>query len=267
MPFALNEFDYSIHIAILALCFAGVCFAVYGLIVPHQSVISRISVVYFCANLASILVFGVLNCIQGWPDQGWCYGLQICILGAACCFQQRLSAFVSRRRFALPFGLLLSGLVIAGGIIWVLHRQAWRNVPAQSAEISEVMFKKKWFPSGVIQTGAADSSAVCHDFTFFESFGIVHNSDIEGVLRQYGFERTESPQIDDVIIYHDSSGIVVHSGIVKAVGKNNFVLIESKWGAQGRFLHEAKVHGIHHQLTYYRPNAQRLSSVDTVRLE
>jgi hypothetical protein len=60
---------------------------------------------------------------------------------------------------------------------------------------------------------------------------------VDDILKDNGYAIVDSPATGDLIIYRNPAGQPVHTGFVKAAGQNGFVLIESKWGPLGTFLH------------------------------
>ena len=100
-------------------------------------------------------------------------------------------------------------------------------------------------PSGfaglIIQQADSDCGGNCHGLTFAAGRFWLDDADVDRILLDNGYERITRPAVDDVIVYRDSAGNVVHTGVVKAVGKKGFVLIESKWGTLGRYLHLPEV--------------------------
>jgi len=94
--------------------------------------------------------------------------------------------------------------------------------------------------SRLIRTGNSDYRFNCHGWTFTHGQREVEAEEVEERLAE-GYQPTLEPQLGDIIIYRDHVGQVMHSGIVKAVGEDGFVLIESKWGVSGRFIHEPDI--------------------------
>jgi hypothetical protein len=105
------------------------------------------------------------------------------------------------------------------------------------------------FPNGVIRTAPPDAGSVCHDWTF----GGTRYSDgtpVATLLADY--RPVIQPRPADVIVYWGPSGEAVHSGVVRAVGHGEFVVIESKWGHLGRYLHLTGVSHFPSRYTYHR---------------
>ncbi len=92
----------------------------------------------------------------------------------------------------------------------------------------------------LIRTGEADYRFNCHGWTFTHGEREVDADEVERRLAEE-YQPTRNPQLGDIIVYRDHRGQVMHSGVVKAVGEGGLVLVESKWGASGRFIHEPDV--------------------------
>ena len=56
-----------------------------------------------------------------------------------------------------------------------------------------------------------------------------------------------------VAIYRDAAGTISHSGLVRSAPRGGPVLIESKWGRLGRYVHQpADIPLLYSEYTYYR---------------
>lgn len=114
------------------------------------------------------------------------------------------------------------------------------------------------FPNGVIQTAPPDDRTVCHDWTFGGS-RYTDGCPVTTLLAEY--ETVTAPRPGDVVVYWGSAGEPVHSGVVRAVGSDGLVVIESKWGHLGRYLHLTVISHFPSQFTYFRrANGNRSSS-------
>ncbi|HXG12454.1 MAG TPA: hypothetical protein VNK04_22040 [Gemmataceae bacterium] len=106
-----------------------------------------------------------------------------------------------------------------------------------------------------IQVGPPDPRTICHGWTFCGGRYMIAAQAVELILQENGYRRVEVPRSGDLIIYWDrpgDGGLIVHSGVVKAVGDDGYVLVESKWGTQGRFLHEPKMQPYSPYFGYFR---------------
>jgi hypothetical protein len=89
----------------------------------------------------------------------------------------------------------------------------------------------------LIRTGAGDGRYNCHGWVFAAGKGWVRSADVDRILEDNGYVPAGAPQPGDVIVYRSSSGQVVHSGLVR-FADGDLLLVESKWGMLGRFLHK-----------------------------
>jgi hypothetical protein len=119
--------------------------------------------------------------------------------------------------------------------------------PFTTAEVERKLLATL-FPNGVIQTAPPDERSVCHDWTF----GGTRYSDgcpVATLLADY--EAVTVPRSGDAVVYWEPPGEPVHSGIVRAVGAGGLVVIESKWGHLGRYLHLTGISHFPSRFTYY----------------
>jgi hypothetical protein len=92
----------------------------------------------------------------------------------------------------------------------------------------------------LIRTGEADYRYNCHGWTFTRGEREVHAEEVEDRLG-LEYQKTTQPQLGDIVVYRDHIGQVMHSGVVTKVGEGGVMLVESKWGTSGRFLHEPAI--------------------------
>ncbi len=52
----------------------------------------------------------------------------------------------------------------------------------------------------------------------------------------------KEPRAGDLIIYYDASDVAVHYGVVRVAHPDMPVLVESKWGDYGVYLHPVTAH-------------------------
>ena len=88
-----------------------------------------------------------------------------------------------------------------------------------------------------IQRGPASSLSNCHGWVFLDSQFLIPGEAVQQILDDNGYETVAEPKAGDVIIYRDTGRNIVHSGIVRGVLDDNTVIIESKWGTEGTYLH------------------------------
>jgi len=89
----------------------------------------------------------------------------------------------------------------------------------------------------LIIAGGADALSNCHGWVFTDGEFCIDGASIDDIVRENGYLQVAEPRPADLIIYRDADGVPVHTGIVKATGRNGFVLIESKWGQLDVYWH------------------------------
>ena len=82
--------------------------------------------------------------------------------------------------------------------------------------------------------------------------------------RFVGYEPVSTPQPGDIVVYWGDAGEPAHSGIVRAVGSEGLVVIESKWGRLGRYLHLTAISHFPSRFTYHRRRTDRSLPVDGI---
>lgn len=93
------------------------------------------------------------------------------------------------------------------------------------------------FNGTVIQRGPAGSLANCHGWVFLDGQYLIAGDAVQRILDDNGYEVVEEAMAGDVIIYRDNNRNIVHSGVVRGVLDDGTIIIESKWGTEGVFLH------------------------------
>jgi len=104
----------------------------------------------------------------------------------------------------------------------------------------------------VIRVGDPDLTSNCHGWVFTGGKFGIHCGDVDSILADNRYSQTSQPQPGDVIVYRDEEGQVVHSGVVRFVSGNGLVLVESKWGPLGRYLHPPECQPWGGRFSYYR---------------
>lgn len=94
------------------------------------------------------------------------------------------------------------------------------------------------FMESTIQRGPADPAANCHGWVFLDSQFLIPGEAVQQILDDNGYELTEEPRAGDVIVYRNADREIVHSGLVRGVLNDGTIIIESKWGIEGTFLHD-----------------------------
>ena len=83
---------------------------------------------------------------------------------------------------------------------------------------------------------------MCHDWVFTGGRYTL-TGDPQAILEDNGYAEVQLPRAGDLAVYRDqSSGTLMHTGVVRSVGEGGAVLVESKWAWMGRYLHPAGVY-------------------------
>jgi hypothetical protein len=93
----------------------------------------------------------------------------------------------------------------------------------------------------------------CHGWVFAGGLYWVCGEAVEEILADNGYRPVSGPRPGDVVIYRNPDRDILHSGVVRGTTPSGLVLVESKWGLGGVFLHPVDRHpygGSAH--TYYR---------------
>ena len=93
------------------------------------------------------------------------------------------------------------------------------------------------FSGTVIQRAPAGSLANCHGWVFLDGQYLISGEAVQRILDDNGYEVVEEALAGDVIVYRDDDQNIVHTGVVRGVLDDGTIIIESKWGTEGVFLH------------------------------
>jgi len=102
-----------------------------------------------------------------------------------------------------------------------------------------------------ILAGGDRALSNCHGWVFTGGRYAIAGENVDAILADNGYQRVEKPEIHDLVVYRDAAGHPVHTGIIKAVGADGFVLVESKWGALQVFWHTPDQQGYSPRWDYW----------------
>ena len=127
------------------------------------------------------------------------------------------------------------------------------------------------FMETTIQRGPADPTANCHGWVFLDSQFLISGEAVQQILDDNGYELIDEPKAGDVIIYRSDNREIVHSGLVRGVLNDDTIIIESKWGIEGTFLHDPAGTPYSTFFEYYRSprpdNRVKIVPVDELPLD
>ena len=93
------------------------------------------------------------------------------------------------------------------------------------------------YNGSMIQRAPAGPLANCHGWVFLDGQYLISGDAVQRILDDNAYEVVEEAIAGDVIIYRDNDRNIVHSGLVRGVLNDGTIIIESKWGVEGVFLH------------------------------
>jgi hypothetical protein len=127
------------------------------------------------------------------------------------------------------------------------------SAPTVSPEGEARFLRDLRLDTKVIRTAPPDLKYNCHGFVFTDGRYWVRSAMVATILKDNDYEAVTQPRAGDVAVFRNQLGEVTHTGLVRAGGKDGGILIESKWGRYGRYVHGPEEHGYRgHELTYYR---------------
>ena len=89
----------------------------------------------------------------------------------------------------------------------------------------------------VIRTAPPDRSYNCHGWIFTGNRCFIPDWTVDSIIEENGYKPVERPVVGDLVVYRNDQGAAFHSAIVRAVGEDGQIILESKWGWMGRYLH------------------------------
>jgi hypothetical protein len=96
----------------------------------------------------------------------------------------------------------------------------------------------QWTETGrLVRTAPANLACNCHGWVFAGGAGWIRGRELELILRDNRYQVVSVPRAGDVIVYTDELGQLAHSGLVRVAADDGLMLIESKWGGLGRYVH------------------------------
>jgi len=108
-----------------------------------------------------------------------------------------------------------------------------------------------------IRRATADDRSNCHGWVFAAGRYNLAGRHVITILSENGYVKVSEPKAGDVCVYTDRSGEVTHSGLVRGVLDDATVMVESKWGRLGVYLHAVGDSCYGTNFTYYRTDRGR----------
>jgi len=118
------------------------------------------------------------------------------------------------------------------------------------AQADESISKRYLQDQQLIRVDSPAPNVNCHGWVFTKGQFWIRGQAVDLILADNGYVGTSQPEPGDIVIYRDEAGTITHSGVVRTVLDGGHVLVESKWGALGTYLHfvEHSPYGAHFQV-------------------
>jgi hypothetical protein len=107
------------------------------------------------------------------------------------------------------------------------------------------------YQNQVIRLGVASSASNCHGWVFTGGRFGIRNPEVPAILTDNRYEPVTEVREGDLAIYTTGNEIT-HSGLVRVADSSGRVLVESKWGPFGVFLHAPESQPFSGTCAYYR---------------
>src|SRR5262249_48665231 len=120
-----------------------------------------------------------------------------------------------------------------GGSI-TLYPTTLREPLSCSLESEGRFLRKAGLELQLIRTGLPTPASNCHGWVFTGGRFSLGGEVVERVLDDNGYTEVDTPQVGDLVVYRCGGRHVLHTGVVKGVGAEGLVLVESKFSMHGR---------------------------------
>lgn len=118
------------------------------------------------------------------------------------------------------------------------------------------------FQHQIIRLKEPTTACNCHGWVYTGGRFAIQSRHVDGILIDNGYEEAALPRADDLVIYRGAEGAIEHTGLVRMVGQDGLILVESKWGPLGVYLHpvDGQPYGVGRKF-YRSPRAGHLVSI------
>jgi hypothetical protein len=281
----------EIWYALLAIAFANVAFGVGLLLVPRSFRWQVLPVVVSTMSIVTLTVIFVdmLPRVAAWSDGSDRFWYQAGFVFLAVGFGYGLhrlqGQFARRHPYAAGIVLLVIGISLA---LWTTAQTTAAELlefdPTEMDQSSEVKptqlvlytdagmpirtYLARPLPAGerpqlqddkncaryvgkVINVAPSSYDSNCHGWVFAQGRCGLAGNDVRAILNDNEYQQVEAPAVGDLAVYWQGESIQ-HTGIVRLADASGFVLLESKWGYLGRYLHEPLVGPYPPDVRFYR---------------
>lgn len=120
----------------------------------------------------------------------------------------------------------------------------------------ELLLAEDRLAHAVIRLAGPSATHNCHGWVFTGGKFGIHSESVDQILADNGYTVIPEPEEGDLVVYRDSAGGVLHTGLVRLAGGDGLILVESKWGPLGLYLHAPEMQPWGTHFSYYRSSRQ-----------
>lgn len=118
------------------------------------------------------------------------------------------------------------------------------------------------FRHQVISLAAPKAACNCHGWIYAGGRFAIQSRYIDNLLADNGYVEVARPQASDLVIYRGSGETIEHTGLVRMIGDDGLILVESKWGPLGVYLYPVDSQPYGNSRKFYRsPRAGHLVAI------
>jgi hypothetical protein len=141
----------------------------------------------------------------------------------------------------------VSAVTDSGRAIPLFHFEMF--TPAKDAE--QLILAAEKFQHQVIRVEQPSAECNCHGWIFTGGQFGIRNPDVRAILADNGYVAVKDVREADLAIYTNGDDYT-HSGVVRLTDPSGLILVESKWGPFGVFLHAPDMQPFSGVCTFYR---------------
>jgi hypothetical protein len=138
-------------------------------------------------------------------------------------------------------------LTDSGKVVTLFHFK----MHSSAAQIEQFIASNEKDLTQIIRMAEPNSASNCHGWVFTGGKYGIRDPEVPRILIDNAYEEVAAPREGDLAIYIQGEKIT-HSGIVRIAEQHGPVLVESKWGPFGVYLHGVKQQPFPGQCKYFR---------------
>jgi hypothetical protein len=154
----------------------------------------------------------------------------------------------------------ISAITDEGSVLPVFHYD-----PVQALEEAEhALLALEQYQLHVIRLSGPSDASNCHGWVFTGGQYGIRGPDVENLLADNGYQVAAEPQVGDLAVFREMDGKIAHTAVVRIAEPSGLLVVESKWGPLGVYLHPVTSQPYGDRYAFYRSSrAGHLVSIDT----